>query len=112
MRRNLARVFALLALAAAALAILLVVQGSGGSSSNDGTTITSPKTSKAGRTHRAATKRHRPAKKTPRVYIVRSGDTLLRIAERTHVSVSVIQELNPNLDPTTLQTGQKIKLRS
>jgi LysM repeat protein len=26
--------------------------------------------------------------------------------------VSVIQELNPNLDPTTLQTGQKIKLKS
>jgi LysM repeat protein len=111
MRRTLARVFALLALAAAAVAILLIVQHSGGTSSSHDKTK-STKTSKSGKSHRAAAKPRTGGKKTPRVYVVKPGDTLSRIAQKTHVSVSVIQELNPNLDPTVLQAGQKIKLKS
>jgi LysM domain len=45
------------------------------------------------------------------VYIVKEGDTLASIAEETEISVEEIQELNPNLDPQTLTTGQCVLLR-
>ena len=44
-------------------------------------------------------------------YTVKTGDTLASIAERTGVSVERLQELNPELDPQALVSGQKIKLR-
>ena len=59
---------------------------------------------------RAASKR----KSTPtnaRVYVVKTGDTLGGIAEKTGVSVEKLQELNPSLDPQALVSGQRIKLR-
>ena len=46
-----------------------------------------------------------------RTYRVKPGDTLGDIAEKTGVSVERLQELNPNLDPQALATGQKLKLR-
>jgi LysM repeat protein len=112
MRRTIARILALLALAAAAVAVVLVVQGAGGTSSNDGKAKGAKTTKAQKKTSGKAAKPKTGGKKTPRVYVVKSGDTLSRIALKTHVSVSVIQELNPNLDPTTLQTGQKIKLKT
>ena len=45
------------------------------------------------------------------VYIVKEGDNLGAIAEKTGVSVEELQELNPEVDPQALVTGQKIKLR-
>jgi len=112
MRRTIARVLALLALAAAVVAVVLVVQGANDTSSNDGKAKSSKTTTAKKKSAKAKAKPKLGGKKTPRVYVVKSGDTLSRIALKTHVSVSVIQELNPNLDPTTLQTGQKIKLKS
>jgi len=44
-------------------------------------------------------------------YVVQNGDTLTSIAERTGVSVSRIQELNPGVDPQILVSGEKLKLR-
>lgn len=46
-----------------------------------------------------------------RVYVVRSGDNLSSIAESTGVPITKIEELNPDVDPRALVTGQKIKLR-
>jgi LysM repeat protein len=46
-----------------------------------------------------------------RFYTVKSGDTLGSIAEKTGINVETLTELNPNLDPQSLSTGQKIKLR-
>jgi LysM repeat protein len=46
-----------------------------------------------------------------RSYIVRTGDTLGGIAEKTGVAVTNLQDLNPGLDPQALVAGQKIKLR-
>jgi LysM repeat protein len=46
-----------------------------------------------------------------RSYKVKAGDTLGSIAEKTGIPVATLQELNPNLDPQSLSTGQKIKLR-
>ena len=45
------------------------------------------------------------------VYIIKTGDTLATIAQKTGVSVSRIQELNPNIDPQALVSGQRLKLR-
>jgi LysM repeat protein len=44
-------------------------------------------------------------------YTVQAGDTLGSIAEDTGVSVQRLQEMNPQLDPQTLSTGQRIRLR-
>lgn len=49
--------------------------------------------------------------KAPKSYVVQNGDTLTSIAERTGVSVSRIQELNPGVDPQILVSGEKLKLR-
>ena len=45
------------------------------------------------------------------VYVVKTGDTLGSIAEKTGIPVEKLQELNPELDPQALVSGQKIKLR-
>lgn len=47
----------------------------------------------------------------PKSYRVKSGDTLGAIAETTGVSVEEIQELNPDLDASSLTVGQRIRLR-
>lgn len=45
------------------------------------------------------------------VYVVKPGDTLTTIAEKTGLSVEELQELNPSIDPQALISGQRIKLR-
>ena len=45
------------------------------------------------------------------VYVVKEGDTLASIAEKTGKSVEELQELNPELDPQALVTGQEVRLR-
>lgn len=45
------------------------------------------------------------------VYVVKEGDTLGAIAQRVGISVEQLQELNPDLDPQALVSGQQIKLR-
>jgi LysM repeat protein len=45
------------------------------------------------------------------VYIVRTGDTLGSIAQKTGLTVERIQELNPSIDPQSLLSGQRIRLR-
>lgn len=44
-------------------------------------------------------------------YVVQNGDTLTSIALKTGVSVARIQELNPDVDPQILISGEKLKLR-
>jgi LysM repeat protein len=53
----------------------------------------------------------KPAKRGKRTYTVRAGDTLSAIAARTHVPLERLQELNPDIDVNTLNTGQRLKLR-
>ncbi len=98
--RNLARVAAPLALVAAAVAIAIVVQASGGDSPSSATTAT--------RTVATQPARHRRA--APRIYVVKPGDTLTVIADKTGVSLDTIQRINPDVDPQALQTGQRLKL--
>ena len=44
-------------------------------------------------------------------YVVEPGDTVTSISEKTGVSIEAIEQLNPDLDPQTLTSGQEIKLR-
>lgn len=46
-----------------------------------------------------------------RFYTVKTGDTLAAIAETVGVPVDTLLELNPDLDPQALVSGQKIRLR-
>jgi LysM repeat protein len=47
----------------------------------------------------------------PRFYVVRTGDNLALIAEKTGVTLEQLRALNPSLDPQGLVTGQRVRLR-
>ena len=51
---------------------------------------------------------HHPAAR--RLYRVRAGDTLARIAARTGIPLARLLALNPGLQPTALFIGEKIRL--
>jgi len=53
---------------------------------------------------------HRSNKKAATFYIVRSGDSLSSISVRTGVPVAMLESLNPGVDPSALQTGQRLRL--
>jgi len=109
---NPARLLAPLALVAAALSIYLVVRselsgGAGPASTRPAATTTTERTSTTSRSGGSG----RSSSRRPRTYTVRAGDVLSSIAERTGVPLSRLEELNPDVDPQALRTGQKLKLR-
>lgn len=67
------------------------------------TTTVAPKTKK-----KHGRQASRPVKKT---YTVVSGDTLATIAAKTGTTVAILVKLNPGIDPTALQVGQKIRVQ-
>jgi LysM repeat protein len=107
--RSPARFLAPLALLAFVIALFVVVNntlkdsgssGKGTKTSQGQPSGTSTSTSSTGK-----------AKKGPRFYRVKAGDTPSSIALKTGVPLSQIQALNPDLDPQTLSPGQRLKLR-
>lgn len=44
-------------------------------------------------------------------YVVQSGDTLGSIAEKSSTTVDELMTLNPGIDPTALNIGQKIRVK-
>jgi hypothetical protein len=48
---------------------------------------------------------------TARFYLVQTGDNLTTIATKTGVSILTLEALNPTIDPNSLQTGQRLRLR-
>lgn len=99
-RRSPARFLAPLALVAALGAVILVVAA--GNSTGGGSD-----TARSG-----STQRHKSARdRKPRFYVVRPGDILSSIAQRTGMSVERIQELNPTVDPQALRAGQRLRLQ-
>ncbi len=63
------------------------------------------------RTH--AVGRHAGAqRKSPQAkfYVVRSGDSLTGIASRIGVPLARLMQLNPKLDPNSLQTAQRLRV--
>ena len=55
--------------------------------------------------------RPRPKPLGPQFWTVRAGDSFGSIAAKTGVNIIKLEELNPQLTPTTLQPGDKLKLR-
>ena len=115
-RRSPLRFLAPVAIVAFGLALLVIV-----SSSNSGDSGNTPSASERekDRDLGASTKRSKRKSKSStangslptRTYTVKSGDTLGSISEKTGIPVEKLQELNPQLDPQQLVSGQKIKLK-
>src|SRR5688572_26570365 len=104
-----ARLLAPISLVAFALAFFLVIVGSDApDDSDDGR-------QRAGQRDRTGTgTTTTPGEDEPRVpgrtYTVKTGDTLAAISETVGVPVDRLLELNPELDPQALVSGQKIRL--
>lgn len=99
--RNPVRFFAPLALIAAFAAVVVVVQ-SGTKDSANSTQTTA--------TVRQADDRQARRRARRRVYVVKAGDNLSLIAERTSVPLATLEELNPDLDAQALRVGQRLRL--
>jgi LysM repeat protein len=59
---------------------------------------------------RAAATSHSFALKLPPYYVVRNGDTLSQISERTGLSLAQLEAFNPQTDPENLLPGQRLNL--
>jgi LysM repeat protein len=113
-RRSPLRFLAPVALVAFGIAILMVVSSSGGSDSDSKPTASEQEKDRdLGASTKKKSKRRASANGSlpTRTYTVKSGDTLGSISEKTGIPVDKLQELNPQLDPQQLVSGQKIKLR-
>ena len=113
-QRNPGRILAPIAMVAAGLAVLLILASTGGGD-DDGSRSTASKQEQRDLGVQDGEKRRKKtsaqSRVTKGVYVVKTGDTLGAIAERTGVTVERLQELNPTLDPQALPSGQRIKLR-
>jgi hypothetical protein len=107
-RSTLARLIAPLALVAAAVACAALVFGSGvvgGDDSETGGAGDLPAVTDSGPAEAE------PRQRGPRNYTIKANDTLSGIAAQHGTTVERLQTLNPELDPTGLVAGQRIKLR-
>src|SRR4051794_34498626 len=98
-----ARFLALLALVGTAIALMLIISSfrndSGSSDSGSSRAAEKARDLGAPASTTGSRKKHRNEDKLPQgVYVVKSGDTLGGIAEKTGVPVERLQELNPGLD--------------
>ena len=97
-------------LLAATIAILLVRSVLADEApAGSGVVVTAPgKTKPRSDTTRAET----TAPETPHeTYAIRAGDTLGTVADRYDTTVEALVELNPGIDPTSLQVGQEIRVK-
>ena len=111
-RRSPARILAPLALVVFALVFFAIVLSSGGGGSSAGTKPSGTSTAGSRTTTDSEAGPHdHLAKGGKATYTVKVGDTLGGIADKTGVPVEKLLELNPDLDPQALVSGQKVKLR-
>ncbi len=99
--RSPARFLAPLAVVAVSTAVYLVVQAGMGDESASSSTPT--RTTSADKQQKVAS--------TRATYVVRTGDTLSAIAQRTGVPLDRLHQLNPAIDVNSLNAGQKLTLR-
>jgi LysM domain len=99
LRRTIARVLAVLAIAGVVIALVVVVGGSMGDSGGG----------EGNRQERRAAQREQ--EQSDATYVVQENDTLAGIAEKTGVSVEDLQNLNPDIDPQALPAGATLQLR-
>jgi len=104
MVRILARLLAPLALAAVAVGVYLIVH----------TTLVKHHPAVTNTTLTTTGGRHRiKVRVRARFYVVKQGDTLSLIAQKTGVPLGRLTSLNPSVSapPYSLQTGQRLRLR-
>jgi LysM repeat protein len=93
-------------LAAATVAVLLIRAGL---DSNGEPTATRPAaTTRPDRTVPTTTRANPPPPARRRTYVIEEGDTLDQVALEHDTTVERLLELNPRIDPTSLQVGQRI----
>jgi LysM repeat protein len=113
-RRSPLRFLAPVAIAAFGIALLMILSSSSGGDGNN-----TPSASERAKNRDLGTTTKKKSKRRTGVngglptktYTVKNGDTLGSISEKTGIPVPKLQELNPQLDPQQLVSGQKIKLR-
>ena len=105
--RNPARYVAPLALAAAITATYLVVHNALGNNQSSTTTPAVLTTGTGARHQGTSGSRTSKAK----FYVVKPGDSLGAIADRTGIPLNTILLLNPHLNPNALQPAQRLRLR-
>jgi LysM repeat protein len=102
-----ARFLAPIALVAAVVAVYVIVHGqlatnhasTTNTSSNFPTTTARPASTTSGSSH------------PPRTYTVKANDTYSSIAQKTGVSVTQLEALNPNVSANALHPGERIVVR-
>jgi LysM repeat protein len=109
-RRSPARLLAPISLIVFVLALLIVIASSGTEESSDSNTSISRQQNGQVSTTGDTTTTPEP-NLSGTFYTVKTGDTLAGIADQVGVPVTRLQELNPDLDPQTLVSGQKIRIR-
>jgi LysM repeat protein len=106
------RFLAPVALVAFGIALLMIVSSSNGGDSGDSRSASDQEEARdLGASSKKPTRRDSDSNLPTRNYTVKRGDTLGSISEKTGIAVEKLQELNPEIDPQQLTTGQKIKLR-
>jgi LysM repeat protein len=100
LRRNLLRLLALGALVAALIVVVIVV-------------TTSLPDSDDGNGDRRGQQRAQEEEEGSgdKYYFVQPGDSLSTIAEEEGIELERLEQLNPELDPQALSTGQRVRLR-
>jgi LysM repeat protein len=112
-RRSPARFLAPIALIAVIVAAYIVVQQYRDDTKADGTVSTTSTLERGDGATTATTENTadtKKKKKQKKVYVVKPGDILSTVAEKTGLTVQQLQEYNPDIDPQALQVGQKLKL--
>lgn len=109
-RSPLLRLLAPAALIATTIVVIIVISSSlaGDSDSQGGGGGGGGQRGGGGQGQRAQTTN---ADRPPKRYEIESGDSLSAISDRFGVPVEKILELNPDIDPQALVTGEKLKLR-
>ena len=110
--RSPARLLAPIALIAFMLAFFAVVVGSDVEEDSDGSGGGSRQEQRANNQgDDAVTTTDTGPLPTQTFYTVKTGDTLAGISASVGVPIERLQELNPDLDPQALVSGQKIRLK-
>jgi LysM repeat protein len=97
------RLLAPIAIIAVAVSVYLVVHGTVDNHHTVTQTRNGPNAAKPHHRHKHSSKL--------KYYVVRPGDTLSGIAARTDVALTTLEQLNPNISPNSLQTGERLRLR-
>ena len=96
------RLLAPIAIIAVAVSVYLVVHGA----VDNHQTVTQTRNAVNTPKHH----KHKHSSKA-KYYVVKPGDTLSGIAAHTGVALTTLEQLNPNISPNALQTGERLRLR-